>query len=138
MGPLRVRTLRRAAQIFFLLLFLWLLLKTRHGGSDVLAYPADWFFRLDPLVAISTALSAHALPDGFLWAVALLGLTALFGRFFCAWVCPLGTLCHAVGAAGRRLDPARRPDVSTGAQRVKYYLSSSSWPPRSIRSSRPD
>ncbi len=117
-----MRMLRRTSQVFFLLLFLWLLLKTGYEGSDVLAFPVNWFFRLDPLAAVSTALSAHALPDGFLWAVGLLGLTALFGRFFCAWVCPMGTLCHMAGAAGRTLNPSRKPDVSTGAQRVKYFI----------------
>jgi MauM/NapG family ferredoxin protein len=119
-----MRTLRRMSQTFFLLLFLWLLLLTRYGGSDVLTYPVTWFFQLDPLAALSTALSAHDLPDGFLWAAALLALTALLGRFFCAWVCPLGTLCHATGTAGRALrrDPKPPPDISTGAQRVKYYV----------------
>jgi len=117
-----MRTLRRTSQVFFLLLFLWLLLKTRYEGSDLMGYPARWFFQLDPLAALSTALSAHALPDGFLWAAGLLALTALFGRFFCAWVCPMGTLCHAAGAAGRKLNPSRKPDVSTGAQRVKYTV----------------
>ncbi len=115
-----MRTLRRTSQVFFLLLFLWLLLKTRYEGSDVLAYPADWFFSLDPLAALATALSAHALPPGYLWAAGLLVLTAVFGRFFCGWICPMGTLCHAVGAAGGA--KARRPDVSTGARRVKYYI----------------
>ncbi|MCX5881104.1 MAG: 4Fe-4S binding protein, partial [Deltaproteobacteria bacterium] len=58
------------------------------------------------------------------WALAIIGLTLILGRFFCSFVCPFGTLHHAVGA----IHPAAkgRQAVSrnekTPAQRLKYGL----------------
>ncbi|MFH1532125.1 MAG: 4Fe-4S binding protein [Pseudomonadota bacterium] len=40
--------------------------------------------------------------------LALLVLTLLARKSFCAWVCPVGTVSEWVGAAARRLRPARR------------------------------
>src|ERR1039458_7811459 len=91
--------LRRLSQILFLLLFLLLLLKTEYRGSlravpgDVrLPYPVGFFLQLDPLAAIATALSSRTLYRGLLWSLAILIPTLFLGRFFCGWICPLGTL----------------------------------------------
>ena len=56
-GP-RVVALRRASQVFFLLLFLFLLLRTEFrgtvgaGGDVRLHWPVRLFFEFDPLVAL--------------------------------------------------------------------------------------
>jgi polyferredoxin len=95
--------LRRFSQIFFLGLFLYLLHKTGlqvalHGGTDIhLGAPVHLFFQLDPLVAISNALATRALYHGLLLALIVLVPTMFLGRFFCGWVCPLGTIHHFVG-----------------------------------------
>jgi len=85
--------LRRLSQIVSLALFLLLLHK---GGTE-----AHLFLRLDPLVAITNALSTRALYRGLLWSLAILIPTLFLGRFFCGWICPLGTLSQLVGRAGR-------------------------------------
>jgi ferredoxin len=70
--------------------FVFLFLNTEYKDSDVLPYAVNVFLRMDPLMAGSAMLAGRA----FIWllwpALALVVLTALFGRFFCAWVCPLG------------------------------------------------
>jgi len=113
------RHVRMACQILCLLAFLWLFLQTEYRGSDTLRYPVSLLFRIDPLAALADALA----PGDFAWlllwpALLLLALTALFGRFFCGWICPLGTTLDGVGKlVGRgRLSP--RP----AWRRVKYYL----------------
>ena len=101
MPLLKPTRLRCASQTIFLLLFLFLLLRTEFRGSlritgaDVrLAYPVNLFFRFDPLVALSNALASHALYHGLLWSLSILLPTIFLGRFFCGWICPLGSIHH--------------------------------------------
>ena len=94
---------RRISQGTFLALFVALLVFTGFrpsGGSaaDVhLRAPVRLFFEWDPLVAVTNALSGHALYRGLLWSLVVLVPTLFFGRFFCGWVCPMGTLQHIFG-----------------------------------------
>ena len=54
-------------------------------------WPADGFIRLDPLVFLGTALADRQFAP-LLWvAAAVLLLALVLGRFFCAYLCPLGT-----------------------------------------------
>jgi polyferredoxin len=95
--------LRRISQIFFLLLFFALLLFTSlsffpGGATEIhLRAPVRLFFEWDPLVALVNALAGHALYRGLLWSLLILIPTLFLGRFFCGWICPLGTLQHFVG-----------------------------------------
>ncbi|SPE30023.1 putative ferredoxin [Candidatus Sulfotelmatomonas gaucii] len=97
------RRRRRISQIFFLLLFLVLLAFTSLRGipgatSDIhLALPVRLFFEWDPLIAVANAIASHALYRGLLWSLTILLPTLLLGRFFCGWICPMGTLQHFVG-----------------------------------------
>ena len=94
---------RRVSQIFFLVLFLALLVMTSlrpssGGTSDIhLRAPVRLFFEWDPLIALTNALASHALYRGLLWCVVILVPTFFLGRFFCGWICPMGTLQHWVG-----------------------------------------
>jgi len=98
----RLPLLRRISQIFFLLLFLALLVFTSLHSmfgttSDIhLRGPVRLFFEWDPLVAIANALATHALYRGLLWSLVILLPTLFLGRFFCGWICPMGTLQHFV------------------------------------------
>jgi polyferredoxin len=95
--------LRRISQIAFLLLFLALLVftslrSTRGGAGDIhLGAPVRLFFEWDPLIALTNALASHALYRGLLWSLVILVPTLFLGRFFCGWICPMGTLQHFVG-----------------------------------------
>ncbi len=93
---------RRISQIVFLGLFLLHLLETEFRGSlkatpgDIrltIPYPGI-FLQSDPLVALLNALASHALYKGLLWSLTILLPTLFLGRFFCGWICPLGTLHH--------------------------------------------
>ncbi len=94
---------RRISQIFFLLLFLALLAFTSLHAmpgttSDIhVRGPVRLFFEWDPLVAVTNALASHALYRGLLWSLVILIPTLFLGRFFCGWICPMGTLQHFVG-----------------------------------------
>jgi len=89
---------RRTVQAIFLLLFLFLFLQTESTGADSLGYPAKLFLDINPLLALATFLSGHALLKGMLLCLILVVVSILLGRVFCGWACPFGTLHNMVGA----------------------------------------
>ncbi len=103
MAGSRLPRLRRLSQICFLFLFLILLVFTSLRGipgatSDIhLRAPVRLFFEWDPLIAVANAITSHALYRGLLWSLVILLPTLFLGRFFCGWICPMGTLQHFVG-----------------------------------------
>lgn len=113
-----MKTTRRITQGLFLLLFLFLFLQTESKGQDELGYPIRLFLDFDPLLFLSTLLASHHVPKAFFLSLILVAATALLGRVFCGWVCPLGTLNNMVGAMKRW--PSRAP--ARDWHRVKYYL----------------
>ena len=123
---------RRISQIVFLALFLCLLFQTEFRGSfhtvhgdPRLPYPVRWFLELDPLIALGSALASHALYQGLLWSLAILIPTLFLGRFFCGWICPLGTLHHWISGFRSKSKLGLRRIESNRYQRwqeLKYYL----------------
>ena len=96
---------RRVSQVAFLAAFLFLLFRSEFTGSfrgvsgdTRLPWPVSIFLEADPLAALSTALATGTLYRGLLWSLVILVPTFFFGRFFCGWICPLGTLNHFVGS----------------------------------------
>lgn len=110
------RWLRRAVQFGALAAFLALLVAARRGGAPPSL--ANLPMRLDPLATLAHALAARALLPGSALALLTLALTLLFGRAWCGWLCPLGTLLDLVpsppSAARRALPEAWR--------RAKHFL----------------
>ena len=95
---------RRAAQVGFLGLFCWWLVHTGFRGNFSAVgervrvdRPVEGFLLADPFVALMTLLSTHTIYRGLLWSVGVVALTLVFGRVFCGWICPFGTLHHFFG-----------------------------------------
>ena len=132
MALVKPTRLRWLSQVFFFLLFLILLLRTEFRGSlhtsagDIrLPYPVNLFFRLDPLVAMSNALASHALYRGLLWSLLILIPTMLLGRFFCGWICPLGSIHHFFSSLKSERKRGKQLIESNRYKRwqtTKYYL----------------
>ncbi len=103
MAGSRLPLLRKISQVFFLLVFIALLVftslrPTPGATADIhLRAPVRLFFEWDPLVAVANAFATHALYRGLFWSLIILVPTLFLGRFFCGWICPMGTLQHFVG-----------------------------------------
>lgn len=98
----RVTIARRSIQGLFLAAFAALAFATAYPPLRVPA--ANLLLRLDPLAAIVTLLTSPSLQTvAHFWpAFLLLGATILSARFFCGWLCPLGTCFDAAGAVKPR------------------------------------
>lgn len=107
---------RRTVQAVALALFLYLSVSTRLPMNSTL--PVDLFLRLDPLVQLSASLSARQMVPHLLWAIPLIAATLLMGRFFCGWLCPLGTTLDLVRLRGKAGAPYRQEK----AFRTQKYL----------------
>lgn len=130
--------LRRIIQTLFLCLFLFLLVESRLSQDIYIDYtiafstendirldqPVTFFFKLDPLIGLASLLSGHRLIAGFFLGFGVLLITIFLGRVFCGFICPFGTVHHAVGAVrpalkGKKMVQANR---KTPEQKIKYFL----------------
>jgi len=130
--------LRRIVQTLFLCLFVFLLVEARISKDIYVDYsiafstdsdirmdqPVTFFFQLDPLVALTSLLSGHRLIPGWFWGAGVLVLTLFLGRVFCGFICPFGTLHHAVGTISPALkgDARVRANRKSPNQRIKYFV----------------
>jgi len=96
----RLIAARRISQIFFLVLFIYILWSTTYPLKGLL--PPGTFFKINPLIMIITSISERVIVPGISVSLVMLILTLILGRFFCGWVCPLGTTIDMTAAIGRK------------------------------------
>jgi polyferredoxin len=116
------RNIRRIYQVFFLALFLALLVLA--SFAQVRGVHLEIFLELDPLVGLSSALASHVLYAGLVLSLVIVGVTLVFGRVFCSWICPLGILNHAISALPSVLKRRQRMIANewTPIYQTKYYV----------------
>lgn len=107
----RLRALRVFSQVVFLILFFVLLVSA-----------SRMFFYFDPLLFLLNFLATGTVFKLFLLSLIPVALTLVFGRFFCGWVCPLGTLNQFFTWIGLRKKKRRIEPVPERALRVKYVV----------------
>ncbi|HEX7974225.1 MAG TPA: 4Fe-4S binding protein [Anaerolineales bacterium] len=118
---------RKTVQIVALFAFLALFISSQRGG-----WPANLVnlpMRLDPLAAFANLLASRTFLAGSALALVVLILTLVFGRAWCGWLCPLGTVLDLFSLDRLRTSwgKPRQPfdktaGVSEGWRGVKYGL----------------
>ncbi len=100
LGPTWLSTpWRRLVQAFCFVSFLVLFFyfgwpyRSDYTSENVVQFPQlELFLILDPLVGLSTALAAKTLVWSLAMAAIVLLICVVFPRWFCGYVCPMGTL----------------------------------------------
>jgi polyferredoxin len=112
--------MRKTIQALSLLLFTAFFLLATYRLPDWL--PADLYLRIDPLLGINAVIASREIIGRVLWSLVLIGATLAAGRFFCAYVCPLGACLDGLDSLLFR--KSRRPDLKTdlSLRRWKYVL----------------
>ena len=84
--------------------------------------PADIYLRLDPLLGLNAIFAAREIIGRALWALVTIGATVVIGRFFCAYVCPMGVSIDFLDLLffRKKKRPGLKFEVSL--RRVKYFL----------------
>jgi len=117
-----MRPLRRFYQAFFLFFFIVAFFLNTQGLLK--GHPVTVFLDSSALNGIGTLLSAQNIAYT-MWIGFLILIFSLFlGRFFCGWICPLGTLFHLVSFLLRPKKASERIKQNrySRSQVIKYFL----------------
>ena len=74
---MRIVTVRRISQVFFLVVFLWFCIVATLGAAwwQWRGWPINWILDLDPLTSLATVLATGTLYANLTWALAAIVLT---------------------------------------------------------------
>ena len=108
---------RKTTQYAALIIFIGLFVASRQDGwaASIINFP----MRLDPLLGLMNSIASRMLLAGSAVALITVILTVLFGRAWCGWLCPLGTILDLFSFKPTR---GKRPAPPEMWRRVKYDL----------------
>jgi len=84
--------------------------------------PADIYLRLDPLLGLNAIFAAREIIGRALWALVTIGATVVIGRFFCAYVCPMGVSIDFLDLLFFRKKKRQGLKLEVSLRKVKYFL----------------
>jgi polyferredoxin len=121
---------RTISQIFFFVFFVYLILTTQYHYNPNKETVSGWlkfFFDINPLNLMGTSLAAGVLYSTLAFGFIILIATIFFGRFFCGWICPLGSVNHFFSSFKSQRKEHRavalmQSNVYKPYQSLKYYL----------------
>jgi len=116
-----VQILRILSQTLFFALFFYLLLGTHFPGKDYIGN-VEIFFHFDPLLALTTLIAARVVFLSFVFASITIVLTFVFGRFVCAWVCPLGSIHQFFSFVFKKSKLLKPKLIKNKLPTLKYYI----------------
>ena len=104
----KTQLLRHGVQLLSFLLFPGLFLTVFNAVRDVI------------VALVAGTFTFSALSGSLVTLAAVLGVTVLWGRFFCGYLCTFGALQELLAFAGRKLLSGRRPVPEKADKLLKY------------------
>jgi MauM/NapG family ferredoxin protein len=117
----RMQLLRIFSQSAFFSLFLYLLLGTHSSGNDSIS-AVERFFHFDPFLGLVTFIASRAFFAVFLFSLITIAITAIFGRYVCGWVCPLGSLLHFFSYLLGKMERKKPKPENDRSLAWKYFI----------------
>jgi polyferredoxin len=115
-----LRHARRAVQLLTLALWLVLFVLTRDQVTDLVR--PDLFLVTDPLVAALTIGASQVIVPTMAYSLIFVAFTLIFGRAFCGWICPLGTLIDGAAKIFRPSETRLSLKQHQSMQNWKYFV----------------
>lgn len=112
--------LRKFSQLTFLGIFIYILWSTTYPLKGIIS--PSVLFKLDPLIMVFTAISERVLLSGLIFSLIMIALTIILGRFFCGWVCPMGTIIDGLGALRIKKKKPLGDKQNKKIRGVKFYI----------------
>jgi MauM/NapG family ferredoxin protein len=111
--------LRRVSQAVFLLFFIYILWSTTYPLTGM--FPPETFFTTNPSIMVFTSISERVVLPGLIFAAIMLMLTLILGRFYCGWICPLGTMIDLTGSLKKRkIIPGN--SANKKIRKIKFFI----------------
>ena len=85
-------------------------------------FPADFYLRLDPLLGLNAIFAAREIIGRALWAFITIAATLVIGRFFCAYVCPMGASIDFLDFVFLRKKKRLGLKAEASLQKTKLFL----------------
>lgn len=117
---MKITTFRKTTQGITFSLFIILFLFTVYPFAKII--PVKIFLQLDPLVALVSMIGSRTIIVPMLLAVLLLILTLIIGRFFCGYICPLGTLIDINNFIFFRKPKKKESKDPKPNRNIKYFI----------------
>jgi polyferredoxin len=111
--------LRQLTQVFALGLFILLFIRSVYFLQSS---PLDGlFYRLDPLTAVTSMLAGRLLIPALVLAIGTVIVTLVFGRVWCGWFCPLGTILEWTSPHKKKIG-AQLSNPESAWRKIKFIL----------------
>lgn len=110
---------RKLSQIFFFLSFVYILWSTTYPLSGGLS--ADLFFKTNPLLMLIASLSERIILPGIVLSLTLLLFGLILGRYFCGWICPLGSFIDFANLLNKKKFVSTDP-INKKTRKLKYFI----------------
>ncbi|HPN37082.1 MAG TPA: 4Fe-4S binding protein [Melioribacteraceae bacterium] len=111
-----IQKYRLYSQLLFVLICIWIgvefyyfidFLENGNGGNFYRPAGVEAFLPISALMSIyyflltGTIHQAH--PAGFFILLAVIGVSFIFGKSFCSWICPIGFISETIGETGNKI-----------------------------------
>lgn len=123
-----MKKFRLFSQIFFLLLFFYFFINTLINNTAAnsefeLKEGVVYIFASDPLLAVTAFFATGTLKWIFIISAFFVVMTLIFGRVFCGFVCPMGTILHFFSFIAKKITSfnIRTPEYDKKIF-IKYYI----------------